>query len=134
MAYLSEKELVSVLSLVLIPGFTLVLHYWVRDRAEGIVDSFKLKNQAGHFASGQSVEVDDGGFLYVVHHDCCVDELLVTITFEQWLFGNFSSSGPENFISSKLLNPLQSRWAFWILSYLRAANTAGRDALVHLLQ
>ena len=40
MAYLSEKELVSVLSLVLIPGFTLVLHYWVRDRAEGIVDSF----------------------------------------------------------------------------------------------
>jgi len=78
MTYLSKKELITVLSLVLLPGFPLFLGWIPRvsDSVEVVVDSFKLKNQAGHFTSAQSMEVDDGGFLYRVVH---VDELLVTI-------------------------------------------------------
>ena len=59
------------LNLVLVPGFSCVLQHRVRDGVEVVVDSFQLKDQAGHFTLAQSLEVDDGGFGNVGVHDCC---------------------------------------------------------------
>ena len=59
------------LNLVLVPGFSCVLQHRVRDGVEVVVDSFQLKNQAGHFTLAQGLEVDDSGFDYVGGHGCC---------------------------------------------------------------